>query len=533
MDFNLLGRTAIPGDNPGGIDARYEPEFEAVLAEIEKLSSPTASGQVNWDRIVENGAAVLNTKSKDLSIACYMAVGLVCTRRIDGLDLGLQVLADLVENFWESLYPPKKRMRGRVSAIEWWMGRIQSELQKLTPPPVAAEQAARLVDTLKRLDATLSANMPDAPVLRALQRQIESIPVQGDQAPDASPATPAAPAALTPAPAAAGAPEQAAAMPAAVDKGGLEQSLSGQIHNADDARRAGDAALQRLRETSLFLLQQNLKDPLAYRFRRIAGWAKLTSLPPNVDGNTQLIQPPPQVISAIETLRVEGNWQSLIQQAEPKMSQYLFWFDLQRHVAVALDSLGEGFGKASDVVCQETAMLLERLPGLETLRFVNGMPFADGESLQWMKSIRSGGGSAPIPLQVVAEGGATDVFDTVLQKARALAQKKNLPEAVNLLQQEMQGCGACGRKMRWRLAIARLLLEVKKPNLAMPHLEQIVSDIDAYRLETWDPPLAVEGLSMACQTLASQNEKVQKDRAMMLLQRIAAIDPGTALRLGQ
>jgi len=140
-----------------------------------------------------------------------------------------------------------------------------------------------------------------------------------------------------------------------------------------------------------------------------------------------------------------------------------------------------------------------------------------------------------VPIIPTPEGisGETEPFGAVVQKARALAQKKHLPEAVHLLQQQMQGCVGYGPKMRWRLAIARLLMEVKKPQLALPHLEQIVSDIDAYRLETWDPPLAVDGLSLAWQALASHSDKAQKDRAMMLLQRIAGLDPGIALQLGQ
>ena len=43
MDMWSLGISPINADQPTGADARYEPEFDKLQAEIDKLSSPTAS----------------------------------------------------------------------------------------------------------------------------------------------------------------------------------------------------------------------------------------------------------------------------------------------------------------------------------------------------------------------------------------------------------------------------------------------------------------------------------------------------------
>ena len=53
MDIHSLGKEPIQQDQPAGLDVRYEPEFEQLQAEIDKLSMPSASGGTDW----KNGSA--------------------------------------------------------------------------------------------------------------------------------------------------------------------------------------------------------------------------------------------------------------------------------------------------------------------------------------------------------------------------------------------------------------------------------------------------------------------------------------------
>jgi type VI secretion system protein VasJ len=84
--------------------------------------------------------------------------------------------------------------------------------------------------------------------------------------------------------------------------------------------------------------------------------------------------------------------------------------------------------------------------------------------------------------------------------------------------------------MGWRVAIARLLLETKKASKALPHLEQILNDIDRFDLAQWDPQLAVEGLTLAWQGFSAQTAGDYKARAGQVLHRMATLDPTAALR---
>ncbi len=117
-----LGSDPIPGDAPCGENARYEEEYESLLSEVGKLES-LHGGTVDWARVVELGCALLESKTKDLLVASYVAGGLWETDGPSGLVAGLTLCRDLIKNFWEGIFP--KRLRARRTAVDWLMARIQ------------------------------------------------------------------------------------------------------------------------------------------------------------------------------------------------------------------------------------------------------------------------------------------------------------------------------------------------------------------------------------------------------------------------
>ena len=74
MDLSTLGKTPIHPENPTGSDARYDPDFEALQTEIDKLSSPSATNGVDWKKVSDSAARILSKKSKDLMAASYLAI---------------------------------------------------------------------------------------------------------------------------------------------------------------------------------------------------------------------------------------------------------------------------------------------------------------------------------------------------------------------------------------------------------------------------------------------------------------------------
>ena len=73
MDLLFLGKDPIAPDQPTGSDVRYSPEFEALQAEMDKLSLPRAIGTLDWEKVADQAAEILARKSKDLLVASYLA----------------------------------------------------------------------------------------------------------------------------------------------------------------------------------------------------------------------------------------------------------------------------------------------------------------------------------------------------------------------------------------------------------------------------------------------------------------------------
>jgi type VI secretion system protein VasJ len=529
MDYATLGKEPIPGENPAGSDCRYETAFETLQAEIDKLASPTAEGKVDWAKVTQWAADILAGQSKDLTVASYLAVGLVRERQVKGLDEGIQVFKDLVENFWDTMYPPKKRMRGREGALAWWLEKTEDVLTGLNPDPLAVDLAQRLQENIRILDGFLAEKMPEPPLLRPLQRQIERFPVQKAEPLKEEVAAKAAavPAESVPSPAERAAP--AATAPPAQTGPAVEVPLS--VATDQDANKGIDTAIQLFRKASHFLLQQDLKNPSAYRYRRMAGWVRIEELPPNKDGVTQIPPPAPQILSPIMELREAANWPALIENVEQRISQFVFWFDLHFMVAEGLKNLGSDYKPALKAVCQETAYFLQRLPGVENLNFSDEMPFADAQTRKWLAGIGLGSTADGVVTESSSSDGCQERIAAMTQDALAMARKKRVAEGVDLLFQQMRRASARSEQTRWRLAIAQVLLASKKGPSALPHLEQVIADIDMYKLEQWDPALALEGLSLAWKGFSSEGAKANQSLVVELLNRIARLNPVEALRM--
>ena len=108
-DLTDCGKTPIAPDAPAGSDVSYDPDYEALQREIDKLSLATAArASLDWNLAARLAANILVKKSKDIKVAAYLAEALTRTGQIAGLATGVHILRDLVETYWEALFPPKK-----------------------------------------------------------------------------------------------------------------------------------------------------------------------------------------------------------------------------------------------------------------------------------------------------------------------------------------------------------------------------------------------------------------------------------------
>ena len=117
IDFDALSRP-VSDSEPAGPDLEY-----AEVAELERFSAGTpgvidpatqeltGAEEPNWRKVAEQATALLG-RTKDLRVAAWLTRAELATRGLPGLADGLKLIALLVENFWETLYPPLDRDDG-------------------------------------------------------------------------------------------------------------------------------------------------------------------------------------------------------------------------------------------------------------------------------------------------------------------------------------------------------------------------------------------------------------------------------------
>lgn len=520
MELASLGRTPIPGPAPAGRDARYDPEYTELQAEIDKLSSLTQSEEVQWSKVVELAAGILALKAKDLLAAVYLAVGLQENRGFEGLQIGTEVLRDLVANHWEDGFPTKKRLRGRINAFSWWQEKTLERLKgRMNDPPIPAESRDRLIAEVKELDQLLAELLPDLTPMRELLNQLQRLPVIAADEP--ATATPAAGSEPTP-----------ATRPQPDPTEAPSNQASGQAtppSPPEDAAAAGKALAAAALAFAGLGRGENPSDPWPWKASRLAAWLKLKALPPAGGGQTMIPAPDQAVKRAILTQLEAGKLLEAAQAAEEHFTGAIFWLDLQRIIARALGSLGADYQLAHEAVCTETRLLLKRLSGLEQLCFADGTPFADPETKAWLTSLSTE--VEPSSSRPADDGQPQANAAGVLHQATELFTHKQEAKALDLVSRAIEQSPDGPARMRLRLGQMNLLCRGGRYAMAAALAEAVCREIDDRGLETWDPALTLESLLAAHQALTGLGGEHNLTKARAIAARISRIRPAAALNL--
>jgi type VI secretion system protein VasJ len=499
-----LGTSPITPEKPGGEPVTYEPEFEAIKNEIAKIDS--LKGETpDWNQVVTLATTILGTKSKDLTVAGYATLGYFRVAGYAGVAAGLQLNRDLLVTFWDQLYPEVARMRGRVAALNWVNERLAAAIARKPATASDHEAVKAAMEQFKALNETIGEKFTgDSPSMGDLRRSLEEA---------LRTSTPAA------APAAASATSAAASgAPQAIDSPDAAYRV---IRNAGgDIRRAAE-----------FLVKQDPASPVPYLAQRGVAWAALRELPQDKDGLTQFPPPDPNVPANWDRLVEQAQWKGLLEDTEWRLTNNPLWLDINYYVVLALENLGHE--AAAHAVADQTAALVRRFPKLLDLMYQDGRPFAQPATRQWLMAEASagtgGGGDGSAP--------EVDPIEEGTREARGLAARGKLNEAVDLLQGRIATSGAPRDRFQWRMVLARILFDANQTAVAAAQLRLLDDEIEAHRLEAWEPGLAIETLSALyrCEKKLGQNgardAREVQGRLDGLYNRLCRIDVLTALSL--
>jgi len=123
----------ISAGQPCGEDLAFSPEFDAISRareaddpSIDQGAWVTNLKEADWKFVAKRCAELIETRSKDLQLAVWLAEASARTVGLAGLAYGLRLLAALCERFWDGLHPlpDEDGQERRVGNLAWIAARI-------------------------------------------------------------------------------------------------------------------------------------------------------------------------------------------------------------------------------------------------------------------------------------------------------------------------------------------------------------------------------------------------------------------------
>lgn len=525
-----LACTPISEDAPCGINAKYEPVFESLEAEISKSES-LSSETTDWEQVQKFSEQILAEISKDYSVACYLAYSYIHLKGYQGLLDGLILLEKLSETFWDDMFPPKKRLRGRQNATQWLIEKVSGFITSQEPTAQEMAIIPELAKTLKNFDYFLAEKMEDkAPNFSDINRPIKRLKeiasqqikqaeaqkkVESAPAPEAAKPAPVAetveaaqPAQEAPV-AQAAEPEpqpvqqpvaapQAASKPAASPKLSVEKL--GDVSNDAEARKAYKQIQDNLRKLANFYGQAKSSDPKRFRLSRSALWDGLDKLPPVTDNKSQLPAPPADKLKKVKDLFESGEFLEAITLAEKSAEKMPYWFEGNRYIALSLDALGAEYSKAKSALEFEITKFVTRLPKILDFQYADGTPFADDQTKAWLASLsESSADAAP------ASSGSDEIQEAFVE-AKKLALSGKLSEGFALL----NACSARTKRDQFKIkmACAEIACTNGQEKVGIPMLERLIEETRSLTAAEWESDFLAKALAL----LVNAYDKLNKDK---------------------
>lgn len=546
--YSELGRAPINAENPAGINAKYEHTYEELMSELNKLES-ISSAKIDWSVIRTLSLDLLKNTTKDFSVAAYLAVALQELEGYAGLLYGLDILTQLNENYWETAFPPVKRLRGRKTAIEWFAEKANHYLSN---NPVGVNDQQHIIDCaklLKDLDYSLAEKMGDsAPAITDLSRAlkqakqaaefelknkvqegptnkpVQSVPGSQQQTTDSSTPVPNQPvtesvADTTPIQSATAhsLPEKKEQSPKP-GRTALTQDIVSDISSDADARKAYKQIQEGMRKLADFHAQQKPSDPRRYRLSRSALWDSIDKLPPNKDGKTQLPKPPTDKLKKLKELLQQGDYLEVIQQAEASACKMPYWFDGTHLIVSALEALGAEYQKARDALLEELTQFLRRVPKIIELHYSDGTPFADDQTRFWLSTLAADKQDTPVPKA------AADALSEIIKEAEKLTASGKLQEALGRLKAGFIPANMRDQ-FRVRLAKAELIANAGHTEVAIPLLQQLVENIDTTQVSDWEPDFVARAYDLLVKAYGRTEDNDSQEARSQAFSRLCWLNP--------
>ncbi len=529
-------RDPIEEGNPAGHDLSFDAAFESISKEIGKLEN-VHGGLPNWKEIETSCDQLLLWRSKDLRLVVWSGVAKCMLRGFEGLADALGLYLDVV-TFWDTMYPPVKRLRARANLHEWF---IQQSLVPLESRDVVESDEAALHTaqaTLAELDGIVDEKLgelhPGSARLRSmLLRKLEAVPqpeavepsIRGMQA--AEPASPDEEIVIEEPSEG----DEAAPFASRVARRRREPSepppavrpaLVYEPEDLSDATATIEASLDALLVAAKLLRDDNASDARAFQLRRT-----VTAL--RFEPTRTFAAPDASDRERFAEMFARGDIQGVIEAGEEALLLRPAWLDVHRWVALSLGRSGGMWASAHEVAISETLAMIARVPALAERRFSDDTPVADGATLVWLETERERALGARTII-----GDADHAADRQLAQVAELAAQDRIMDAITLATSLANRAGDARGRFQGYLLAGTTALHAGKAAIARPLLEGLLTLVERHQLEIWEPALCVTLYAslLRCLRALARPDGEEAPREKDLFDRLCRLDPAAAMRLG-
>ncbi len=298
-------------------------------------------------------------------------------------------------------------------------------------------------------------------------------------------------------------------------------------------------AVDRVSKAAAFLRKREPYSPAPYLMMRGLRWGELRAAAKLGDA-TLLEAPPTELRQQLKRLALTQKWGELLDLAETAMAMPCSraWLDLQRLVVEALTGLGNEYAPIADAIRSELRVLLSDLPELLDASLLDDTSAANPETRAWLKQL------AQAPLKDTPSPEAAENPGASNGQPAAASWPAKAPDSYASAQEALKAGEAERAFQIMRLEIARqrsgrgrfqrtlqlvqLCVSAGKDAIAQPLLEDLMSSIEAHKLDDWEEK---ELVAAALATVMTVSKKVQSNanERQKLFERICRLDPVRAL----
>ncbi len=572
----------IPGENPSGVNLYTSPLFEEIReARRQDDTGPQGLWEhevktADYDAVLKLTGDALANQSKDLFLATWHAEALLNKKGFAGLNDGLNLIRELIERFWDTLYPEIEDgdAEFRASPLDWFGNYLEpskgsSPALAVKTVPITADKLdwlryseSRTVPTedeangseTKRTDRdkkikegklppeTSDASVDQTPkafyaaLNKSLADSLQSLKtieaLADEKFGDAAPSFRNLRTSLTDVATTVGIilkkkrelepdpePEAGAeSTETVVDAAAEAPAALGQIRNRDDA-------ISHVLAGVAFLRSSEPRNPAGYLAARGLRWGELRAAGINPEPKT-MVAAPLDLRTQIKSLALEGKWTELLEACEraSAMACGRGWLDVQRYAVRACEELGEEYQPLARALKSELRTLLMDYPQLPEMFLMDDTPVANVETQKWIRTKVLNSERLLEPVLNGKNGDGAGVY----QRALDAANSGNTVEAIDMLNQERAQSDSGRSRFINKVELAQLLMALSKESVALPILRDLAQEISDRKLEDWEAPaLVARPLALLYKCLG----KLQVDTGQMedLHMRICKLDVAQAL----